>query len=105
MERSKKAFVTRGNVMSRYFVGLLSSLIIGTTTGQKQIEDETYFATSEHWTQWSTCTAKCGTGLQRRQRAKRCLFGVCLGYEDQERKCNSFCDGKCLCLGYIVSRT
>lgn len=61
-------------------------------SSQKQIEDETYFATSEHWTQWSSCTSKCGTGIQRRQKAKRCLLSICLGYENQERKCNTLCD-------------
>ena len=56
---------------------IIITVFTSSVLGQKQIEDETYFATSEHWTQWSACTAKCGTGLQRRQRAKRCLFGVC----------------------------
>lgn len=71
---------------------LILFISISEIESQKQIEDQSYYAVDEHWTQWSACTSKCGTGLQRRQKAKRCLFSFCLGYENQERKCNTLCD-------------
>lgn len=46
------------------------------------------------WTEWSSCTQKCGGGVQSRDR--RCLDGTsCIGSSQELRVCNTYrCSGE-----------
>ena len=37
------------------------------------------------WTEWSTCSKSCGTGLKVRNR--KCLEGACRGFSEVPKKC------------------
>lgn len=50
------------------------------------------YSDSENWGEWSPCSVSCGSGLQQRTKSKRCVLGVCMSSETQEKKCNSFCE-------------
>ncbi|XP_018328090.1 uncharacterized protein LOC108738957 [Agrilus planipennis] len=45
-----------------------------------------------NWSDWSSCSISCGSGIQRRTR--RCFRKQCFGYNIEERQCNLFeCNG------------
>lgn len=50
------------------------------------------YSESEQWSEWNDCSTTCGNGLQQRTKSKRCVLGLCMGVETQERKCNHFCE-------------
>ena len=64
---------------------------IGKTT-QDGICDEGECPIWDNWTDWSTCSISCGTGLKKR--ARNCLHGTwgqagCEGDQNEEVECNS----------------
>ena len=59
---------------------IIITVFTSSVLGQKQIEDETYFATSEHWTQWLMCYAP-PPGLSEREREMKPVLGSLAGLD------------------------